>query len=59
MKTKILILKKYLKKGYSTKENNSGFGLWEVRQILKKNKNLNLFTTKNNKFFTQQLEIYG
>ena len=49
---------KIFEKGYSTKENNSGYGLWEVRQILKKNKNLNLFTTKNEKFFTQQLEIY-
>lgn len=49
---------KIFEKGYSTKENNSGYGLWEVRQIIKKNKNLNLFTTKNEKIFTQQLEIY-
>lgn len=49
---------KIFEKGYSTKNNNSGLGLWEVRQILKKNKNLNLFTTKNDKFFVQQLEIY-
>ncbi len=45
-------------KGYSTKSGNSGLGLWEVRQILSKNHNLNLFTSKNNDFFRQQLEIY-
>ena len=46
-------------KKYSTKPGNSGLGLWEVRQILKKNNNLNLFTTKSNKLFKQQLEIYS
>ncbi len=49
-------------KGYTSKtDDNSkdhGLGLWEVRKILKKNNNLNLFTTKDNKFFKQQLEIY-
>ena len=49
-------------KGYTSKvdkdDKNHGLGLWEVRQILKKNNNLNLFTTKNNKLFKQQLEIY-
>ena len=45
-------------KGFSGKENHSGLGLWEVRQILKKNSNLNLFTAKNEKLFKQQLEIY-
>ena len=50
---------KIFEKKYSTKENNSGLGLWEVRQILKRNKNLNLFTSKNNKYFKQQLEIYN
>ena len=45
-------------KGYSTKAGNTGLGLWEIRQILKKNDNLNLFTTKNNEFFIQQFEIY-
>lgn len=50
---------KIYEKNYSTKEGNSGLGLWEVRQILKKNTNLNLFTSKNNKFFKQQLEMYN
>lgn len=47
-------------KNYSTKSSktNSGLGLWEVRQILKRNNNLNLFTTKNDEFFIQQFEIY-
>ena len=45
-------------KGFSTKQGNTGLGLWEIRQILKKNNNLNLFTTKSDKFFTQQFEIY-
>ena len=50
---------KIFEKKYSTKEGNSGLGLWEVRQILKKNTNLNLFTTKNDNFFKQQLEMYN
>lgn len=50
---------KIFEKKYSTKPGNSGLGLWEVRQILKRNQNLNLFTTKNDKFFKQQLEMYN
>lgn len=46
------------KKGISSKENHSGLGLWKVRQILMHNNNLNLFTTKNDEYFTQQFEIY-
>lgn len=45
-------------KGITSKENHSGLGLWKVRQILMHNNNLNLFTTKNDEFFTQQFEIY-
>ena len=45
-------------KGVSSKENHSGLGLWKVRQILMHNNNLNLFTTKNDEFFTQQFEIF-
>lgn len=51
-------LDKIFEKGVSSKEGNSGLGLWKIRQILKKNNNLNLFTTKNSKFFKQQFEIY-
>lgn len=47
-------------KGVSSKssETNSGLGLWKVRQILKRNNNLNLFTTKSSDMFKQQFEIY-
>ena len=45
-------------KGVSSKENHSGLGLWKVRQILMHNNNLNLYTTKDDEFFTQQFEIY-
>lgn len=49
---------KIFEKGISSKPGNTGLGLWEVHKILKKNNNLNLFTTKNNIFFRQQLEIF-
>ena len=46
------------KKGVSGKENHTGLGLWEVREIIKRNNNINLFTNKTDKYFKQQLEIY-
>ena len=49
---------KIFEKGVSGKENHTGLGLWEVNKLLNKNNNINLFTTKNDQFFTQQLEIY-
>ena len=53
---------KIFEKGYTSKAKEDkashGLGLWEVRKILKRNNNLNLFTTKTNDFFKQQLEIY-
>lgn len=48
-------------KGYTSKKDDGkphGLGLWEVDKILKRAKNLNLYTTKDSYFFTQQLEIY-
>lgn len=57
-KNKSIDTEKIYEKGFSSKLNNTGLGLWETRQILKRNNNLNLFTTKNNEFFKQQLEIY-
>ena len=57
-KDKNVNTEKIYEKGFSSKKNNTGLGLWETRQILKRNNNLNLFTTKNNEFFRQQLEIY-
>ncbi len=46
------------KKGVTGKANHTGLGLWEIRQILNKNNNINLYTTKDKQFFSQQLEIY-
>lgn len=59
-KNKDINVDKIYEKDFSTKskETNSGLGLCEVRQILKKNNNLNLFTTKSEEFFSQQFEIY-
>ena len=57
-KSKDIDTDKIFEKGYSTKQGNTGLGLWEIRQILKKNNNLNLFTSKNDEYFTQQFEIY-
>ena len=49
---------KIFEKGVSGKESHTGLGLWEVRKIIKKNNNVNLHTSKNDRFFSQQLEIY-
>lgn len=49
---------KIYEKGTSSKENHTGLGLWTVRKIIKKHNNINLFTSKQNNFFSQQLEIY-
>ena len=57
-KDKNVDTEKIFEKGVSGKQEHTGLGLWEVRKIIKKNKNINLFTTKNEKLFIQQLEIY-
>ena len=57
-KDKNIDINEIFNKGVSGKENHTGLGLWEIRQILKKNNNVNLHTTKNDKYFSQQLEIY-
>lgn len=49
---------KIFEKNYTSKKNHSGIGLWEVNQILNKNTNLALYTTKNDVYFRQQFEIY-
>ena len=50
--------KNIFEKGISGKEKHSGIGLWEVNQIIKKNNNIVLNTTKDDKFFKQELQIY-
>ena len=57
-KNKEVDTEKIFEKGISEKEDHTGLGLWEVRKIVKKNSNVNLHTSKNNKFFSQSLEIY-
>ena len=59
-KNKDINIDTIFEKDFSTKskKTNSGLGLWEVRQILKKNNNLNLFTSKSEEFFSQQFETY-
>lgn len=57
-KDKNINIDEIFKKGISGKENHTGLGLWEIRQILSKNNNVNLHTFKNDKLFSQQLEIY-
>lgn len=47
-----------MKKAFLVSLITLGLGLWEIRQILKKHNNLNLYTSKDDKFFKQQLEIY-
>ena len=49
---------KIFEKGISGKENHTGLGLWEVRKLIKKNNNINLYTYKSDKYFSHQLEIY-
>lgn len=53
-----LNIEEMFQKGVSGKENHTGLGLWEIRQILKKNTNLNLHTEKTKDLFIQQFEIY-
>lgn len=49
---------KIFEKGITEKKHHSGMGLWEVRQILKRNNNINLTTEFDNNYFKQTLEIY-
>ena len=51
-------IEEIFKKGITGKENHTGLGLWEIRQILNKNNNINLHTSKSEQYFSQQLEIY-
>lgn len=58
---KDLEISKLSEKGYTTKKDEKGkhgIGLWQVSRIVKKHKNLILDTTKDNKYFRQELLIY-
>ena len=45
------------KKNFSTKQNNSGLGLWKVRKIVSKTKGLKLNTFKGDDYFKQSLSV--
>lgn len=49
---------KIFEKNFTTKEGNSGLVLWKIRDILSKDMDLDLYTTKDGVMFKQQLEIY-
>ena len=51
-------INKIFLKGYSTKDKNTGLGLWKVKQILLKHTNLDLYTHKEENVFMQELYIY-
>ena len=57
-KDKSIDINSIFEKNATSKESHSGLGLYEVRKILKRSKNLNLYTTINDNLFKQQLEIY-
>ena len=59
-KNALLDLSKLKEKGFTTKKDKlfHGLGLWRVNQIVRKNENLRLSTTRD-KMFKQQLEIYN
>lgn len=51
---------KIFEKNYTTKKDkgNTGLGLWKIQDILKKDSNLELFTTKDEDMFKQRIEVY-
>ena len=56
-KDKDIDTEKIFEKDFSTKNRNSGIGLWEVKNIVDRNENVTLLTSKDKKFFTQKLII--
>ena len=54
-------LNKINEKGYTSKTENTGahgIGLWQISKIIKKYNNVILDTTKNDKYFKQEIIIY-
>lgn len=58
-KNYLVDIKKIYEKGITSKKDRAihGLGLWKVKQILRKNKNIQIYTSRD-KLFKQQLEIY-
>lgn len=55
---KNLDINKIFEKDFSTKKVKSGFGLWEIKQILKDYPNVKLIPSIDDSVFTQKLEIF-
>ncbi|MBR2241097.1 MAG: GHKL domain-containing protein [Clostridia bacterium] len=54
-------ISKLSEKGYTSKtndKNSHGIGLWQVSKMIKKHDNIILNTSKDDKFFRQELAIY-
>ena len=51
-------LEKIFEKGASNKKEHSGFCLWELRKYVKNSTNLDLYTSKDDTYFKQELSIY-
>ena len=51
---------KIFEKNYTTKkaQGNSGLGLWKINDILRKDSSFDLYTSKDEEMFRQELEIY-
>lgn len=58
-KNYLIDINKIYDKGFTSKKDklSHGLGLWKVKQIIKKNKNIQIYTSRD-KLFKQQLEIY-
>lgn len=51
-------IEKIFERGASNKKEHSGFGLWELRKYVKNSTNLDLYTSKDDTYFKQELSIY-
>lgn len=50
-------INKIYKKDYTTKDKNSGIGLWEIKRIIEHNDNIKLNTKIDGKMFIQELIV--
>ena len=57
-KNKDVDLSKIFTKEVSSKNNHMGMGLWEVNQIINRFNHIKIVPSKDDKYFSQQLEIY-
>lgn len=56
-KDKNININKIYEKNFSTKNRNTGIGLWEVKKYINKTENLQLYTSTSDTFFKQELKI--